>query len=670
MDGVKTRGPAARPAVSGSTETKEAKPAPAPAKTAEPTTAKSAGWAGKGTPQPKEGQVGNTPIPLTPVAKPVNPLPPPPAIESRLPADWQKARSIETPRGQSSVGAPISSPTDLIPQGTPKNIDEAFDTLVSSASGPAQVRRATDNVQAWNMKWDLVTKATKTFDFSYFSVERDAYGHAYMGALLAQQLRGVQVTGVTDWMANSRGHGFAGTGLGADYMQELAQYGAKVGLYNAPGTRAESIVKDGLTYKAISSDHDKLCVADAGTPQAEGETGGRNVARAYHQDVKDNPQSWRDDSIQIKGPVTSGLVEALHREMSGPAVKMVKPDLININEHATEMLGSFQLMENWIKGKPLTEAEKTAIRADPKKKEALANELYAQAVAAVKTMPGIPDKIRNKELTSGEKKILREQAAELAGDLELKGSRQTYDKMGGFIEGEVKILDQVGAASAKVGERFNELGPDLFHLIQGAQKEIVIQNPYVVLTEPMVQALEDASQRGVNITIVTNSPESTDSAVTQGFFLNDWKQFESRVPSARIFVATGERKFHSKTFVLDGKVSGDTSYNADLLSGLVNGEVGAVTKSEAVAQDLLGAIHDDLANPANKFKEWTIKRDADGKPVLGSDGQPIAVEGPETTVSAKLLKRYKPMQFLCDLLSKTTLGAPLSHPPVIGTTPK
>ena len=114
----------------------------------------------------------------------------------------------------------------------------------------------------------------------------------------------------------------------------------------------------------------------------------------------------------------------------------------------------------------------------------------------------------------------------------------------------------------------------------------------------------------MKITIVTNSLESTDSAVTQGFFLNDWKELEARVPSARIFVATGQRKFHAKAFVLDG-----------------------------------------------------IKRDASGAPVRDSKGQLVALEGPEQDVSKKLQRLYGPIQKLCDLLSKTSLGHPLSLDP-------
>jgi hypothetical protein len=73
-------------------------------------------------------------------------------------------------------------------------------------------------------------------------------------------------------------------------------------------------------------------------------------------------------------------------------------------------------------------------------------------------------------------------------------------------------------------------------------------------------------------------------------------------------------------------------------------------------------IYDDLHDPANKFKEWTIQRDPSGKAVHGADGQPVAIEGPEQDVSQKLQKRYKVVQFLCDSLTKLELGSPLAHP--------
>src|SRR5262249_24372589 len=161
-----------------------------------------------------------------------------------------------------------------------------------------------------------------------------------------------------------------------------------------------------------------------------------------------------------------------------------------------------------------------------------------------------------------------------------------------------------------------------------ARKRIVIQNPYVVLTRQMLDVLERASRRGVEITIITNSPMSTDSAVTQAFFLEDWPLILARVPTARIFVATGDRKFHGKSSVFDDDKVAVTTYNLDLLLGFVNGEIGAVAKSKELARDLLQAFDDDLKSKSNGFLEYTIEKSEGGKPLF-KDGKPVVKFGPE-----------------------------------------
>lgn len=562
------------------------------------------------------------------------------------------------PGPETVPGAYVNS---LVELPMPKNIDEAFDTMPSTASGKALIRRHHDNVEAWHSKWDIVTGAKQTLDFSYFTIERDAYGFAYMGALLDAQMRGVQVRGMTDYFSNTRGHGFAQSGLGADYAQELVEYGAQLAVYNDLPSRIEKL-KHGLTYQPASANHDKFAVADAGTPNAIAETGGRNVARSYHQTANDNPESWDDNSVTIKGAVTSGFVTALERELNGPASTMVKKDLYNLAPRAAELLMSFQLMEQWMNGAPLSAEAKAELRANPAKREALADSLFQQAEAAMRAMPNAPEAVRTKTFTAAETKDLRQRALDLVNDLDLKGTREGHKAYDNYEPVDFKLADQVGVASAGSGRRHNELGPALFHLINGAQNEIVISNPYVVLTEEMMQAFEAASKRGVQIIIVTNSPESTDSAVTQAFFLNDWKMLLERAPTTRLFVALGDRKFHGKAFVGDGKVSGDTSFNADLLSGFINGEIGGISRSASLGRDLLQGVADDLANPANQFSEWTIKRDADGKAVRDEKGELIAERGPEHDVSPKLLKRYKVLQFLAEAFTKTKAGAPLAHP--------
>ncbi len=234
----------------------------------------------------------------------------------------------------------------------------------------------------------------------------------------------------------------------------------------------------------------------------------------------------------------------------------------------------------------------------------------------------------------------------------------------------MKVVDQTSLAAG----RYNEIAPALTTLVRGAQERIVIQNPYVVLTNEEIDELARASANGVEIWFGTNSPSSTDSTVTQAFFLEDWAYILARVPNARFFVATGQNKFHGKMAIIDDQVSIVSSYNADWLSAYVNSEIGEITWSRERAADLMSDFMQEYNDPSNGVREYTIRRNADGSAVLVDrnagtgqppDWQPVVEYGPENHLSAKVLAEYarrrsdwrRRRSYLAQL-------APLQHPPL------
>jgi putative cardiolipin synthase len=558
----------------------------------------------------------------------------------------------------------------------PTSAAHAYDTLPCTSAGAGKVRRfADDNVNAWNMVLSMLRGAEKTLDFSFFTIEKDPYGWAFLGGALYAQMRGVETRGMTDWSSNARGRGFVSIGLGQEYLQEIVDHGGKVCIFNSPMKRMANMVRDGFSengavnYGLVGCNHDKMMVVDHGTPKAQGQTGGRNIAGAYHQDAADNAASWRDDTLHIVGAeACEGFATTIAREFGGRAAKVIEPDIFNLNNRSRLMLATYALMEEWVDSPPMIEAEKEQVRDTQSARDYVSFKLVDATLKRLdKMVAALPEAKQAKipkSLSPGEYDRIRELARELVKDTNLCGSKKAYEALDGFMDADVKIVDQIGAASAAPGARHNEMAPALKHLFDGARNEIVIQNPYVVLTEPMILFLEDAAKRGVSITIVTNSPASTDSVVTQGFFLNDWPALLARVPTASLFVATGERKLHAKAFTIDGEIAGDMSYNADLLSGFVNGEIGAIVKSKESAEHLNKAIIADLDDPKNGFDQWTIQRDATGRAVLDSEGQPIVTRGPKDVISKKVMRAYGPIQLLASLFTKTEAGAPLAHPSV------
>jgi len=140
----------------------------------------------------------------------------------------------------------------------------------------------------------------------------------------------------------------------------------------------------------------------------------------------------------------------------------------------------------------------------------------------------------------------------------------------------------------------------------------------------------------VEIVFGTNSPLSSDSAMTQAFFLDDWPSILARVPNARFLAAAGDQRHHSKTFVIDDILTGISSFNADWLSEQVNSEVVTLQWSPAFAADTVAGYRREVADSTQAFVEYTVERSDDGRTVV-RDGRPIVAFGPADHVPAEVL---------------------------------
>jgi putative cardiolipin synthase len=539
--------------------------------------------------------------------------------------------------------------------GKAATLDEAFDSMVTVGGGKADVRVLSKNLDAWNARWDMMVSAKTSVDASYFSLEKDVFGHAFLGAMLKKQMDGVPVRVMTDAMADTFGQrGFKMAGRGRDYLQEIVNHGGKAYIYNPIALRPGHLISGG--YAVMSSNHDKVLVIDG----QRSVTGGRNIGIDYLTEGADRKGAWRDMDIELTGAgPAKGLTAALEAEIGdGSIAKPVGKDAYNWSKKDIQLLGAYEMMNLWLNDPAMSEPQKARLRQDPAARAVVADQLVSRAL--VKVQADLPVNLR-REPSKDDIAKLKELAGQLVEQTEARGSRQKYlaNRLPEHAT-ETKIIDQTSAAANKIT---NGIAPALKKLVDSASKSIVIQNPYVVLTEDMIKSLEAASKRGVKIDIITNSPLSTDSDVTQAFFLEDWPMVLARCENARIFVATGERKFHTKSAVIDGEQSFVSTYNLDLLSGKVNSEVGAVVKSPEVAADLLNEFKKDMADKSNGFLEYTIKKDPDGRAVL-NDGKPVVKFGPEHHLPADVQEVYKgKRKFWGETMrNKLPQMAPLRHP--------
>ena len=162
----------------------------------------------------------------------------------------------------------------------------------------------------------------------------------------------------------------------------------------------------------------------------------------------------------------------------------------------------------------------------------------------------------------------------------------------------------------------------LARLVRGAKSRIVIQSPYLVLSDKALDLFGQVAARGVKVRISTNSLASTDNLPAFSGYRNQRERllgmglqiYEYKpVPEVqRILMqrsAAASRKvpifaLHAKTLVVDSKTVYIGTFNFDPRSENLNTEVGAIIHDEALARAVEASIETDMA-PGNSWNAAT-----------------------------------------------------------------
>ena len=513
---------------------------------------------------------------------------------------------------------------DLPP--VPASLRAAFEQMPSPAM--ARVRILSDNIDAWVARWHTIAAAQKTVDVQYFIIEPDAFGLSLLGLLYEKQRAGVQVR----LMVDSRGtFGLTRPYFGLNLLGQLVGAGAQVRVYNPLETQVTDAIASGDLRTLAASNHDKLVIADGRIAI----TGGRNISKDYFVDSRDVPSAYIDMDILIEGErAARALTEAFSSELTAKRAKTLSKSENEASNDA--LLGAMHAMRLWLTQPSFTQAELLAMKVEAKRSD-VAVTLEGSVVGAMDHIP--PDAAR---------KVIKSIASQLAALPHARGAstRVLAPIAEQADEGdELRILDTHSAGGATTRNRVNE---NLMIAVQGASREVLIQSPYFVLTPRALRTLELAAQRGVQIVILTNSPVSSDSPITQAAFLQQWPEILARVSTAKLYVVSESRLMHAKVGVIDGVLSFVGSYNLDPLSAGVNGEVLTAIWSERFATQQRDNIMDRIAT--GKIREYTIHKDAQGTPVL-RDGKPIVTSGPDDHCDAEVLRKVRKLEFVLEFLA-------------------
>ncbi|AGI69066.1 cardiolipin synthetase Cls [Octadecabacter antarcticus 307] len=131
-----------------------------------------------------------------------------------------------------------------------------------------------------------------------------------------------------------------------------------------------------------------------------------------------------------------------------------------------------------------------------------------------------------------------------------------------------------------------------FELIVSAKTQVLIQSPFFILDETLAEALKLKARSGVDVQVMI-SPKGP------GQFLPYWAANTYAIEVARAGVKVHHYTsgfLHAKTVCVDGEVSSIGSANWDIRSFSINYELTAVIYDKHVAQQLVVAFHNDLAD--------------------------------------------------------------------------
>ncbi|OGK09357.1 MAG: hypothetical protein A2W80_18935 [Candidatus Riflebacteria bacterium GWC2_50_8] len=462
---------------------------------------------------------------------------------------------------------------------------DRFKVANGTSKQNAEVSLFYSNSQAWYSRWKTLNEARHSIDIQYFIMDKDVFGYSLLGVLLKKAKEGLKIRLLLDARGTKK---LTRKLLGQDLLQELTQYpNVEVKVFNPVHSNLLLVFKD--PRKLISSNHDKIIVVD----NEYAIIGGRNVSMDYFLEPEDHPGAYRDCDVVIK---SSEISEQLDAAFDEEFAKLVTYSITK------ELWGNVDVMSDYL------DAGHDVMNSH------INNERFV-----------MPRNANSKYLKA---------AAEFQKEISGYDNLRTYtgfDPFANSIIAPAKIIDKHSISGPR-----NDITDQMIRYIDGCKSEVVIQNPYVVLTERMFNALKRAGRRGIPIFMHTNSPASTDSLATQAMFYADWKKIFAEIPNIRIFVYKGANKLHAKNWVFDHKIGVVGTYNLDYLSEEVNSEVVAAIKSLEFAKQLRDEIFVDIA----KSDEYEVS--------FSSTGEVEAVKGPDDLPGKNfwLLKFISKLSFL------------------------
>ncbi len=198
--------------------------------------------------------------------------------------------------------------------------------------------------------------------------------------------------------------------------------------------------------------------------------------------------------------------------------------------------------------------------------------------------------------------------------------------------GEV-LFDQPEKVLGGLYDTEGSLAPTIIDLLSSAEDELLISSPYFIPGELGMSVIRDLVQRGVRISLLTNSFKANDVVVVHAGYIDYRKQlvelgvqmyeFKPDSRTANLSLMGSKRaSLHAKTFVIDRSRQFVGSFNLDPRSAIHNTEMGIVFDSGDFADSLHESQLERLERSAYRLRlgkgntlEW-VEKTASGETLI------------------------------------------------------
>ena len=433
----------------------------------------------------------------------------------------------------------------------------------------------------------LIEGAQRSLDLQYYAIHADASTEVLLQGIRQAARRGVRVRILLD--------DFNSVGADAQVMRLAFEPNIEMRMFNPlPGSR------NNMLGRIITSLHDfermqkrmhnKLFIAD----NAWGITGGRNLGDRYFGSGSD--QNFVDLDVLAAGRIVRDMSASFDRFWND---KLAYPVQTLLDPQDLEALR-----------KPQAPASASTAAIVP-----------AAAVIPVTASATVLPSVSATAVVQADRPAMDLRTVKL----NWAPSTLLVDEPGKVGPGD----DEVDAGETVID--------GLMHLMQQAQRDVLIISPYFVPGAPMMGVYEQLRKRGVRVRVLTNSLASNDAPAAHAGYARYRKRLldigvelyemhSNPAMAGELLGSTASNRrergsgvlsggaggskastdsrasLHSKAVIIDGRLSVIGSMNLDLRSQLKNSEVGLVIRGAAVAQEATQQIENTLAKGAYRLE--------------------------------------------------------------------